>query len=89
MKTLTVFLKLYYFLFAFMKGMIRLKITETIKILLLKNGSTNTELAEKLGMTPQNLSYRFKRDDFKVSELEKIAEFFGMELIVKFKEKDN
>jgi len=66
-----------------------MKFTETIKILLLKKGATHAELAENLGMTPQNLSYRLKRDDFKVRELQKIADFFEMVLIVEFKEKIN
>lgn len=64
-----------------------MKFTETIKILLLKKGATHAELAESMEMTPQNLSYRLKRDDFKVRELEKMADFFGMELVVEFKEK--
>lgn len=64
-----------------------MKFTETIKILLLKKGASHAELAESLGMTPQNLSYRLKRDDFKVRELQKIADFFGMELVVEFKER--
>ena len=62
-----------------------LNITEMIKILLLKKGATHAELARYLNMTPQNLSYRLKRGDFKVSELQKIADFIGVELVVEFK----
>lgn len=66
-----------------------MKFTETIKILLLKKGATHAELAERLEMTPQNLSYRLKRDDFKVRELQKIADFFDKELVVEFKERND
>lgn len=66
-----------------------MKFTETIKILLLKKGESHADLAESLGMTPQNLSYRLKRDDFKVRELQMIANFFDMELVVEFKERND
>lgn len=32
-----------------------------------------SDLAEKLGMTQQNISLKFKKDDYKLSELIKIA----------------
>lgn len=72
-----------------MERVVLMNFTKTIKILLLKKGITHAELAERLGMTPQNLSYRLKRDDFKVRELEKIANFFEMELVVEFKERNS
>jgi transcriptional regulator len=39
-----------------------------------KAGVTQTKLAEMLGVTPQNLSKKFKRGVFKTNEAEKIIE---------------
>lgn len=47
--------------------------TEKIKIVLLKRKMTVSELAEKLGCTSQNLSGKFKRDNFSEKELSEIA----------------
>lgn len=48
--------------------------TEKIKILLIKRNATLKELAEKLGTSPQNLSGKFKRDNFSEKELQEIAQ---------------
>ncbi len=49
--------------------------TERIRILLVKQGNlSEAELARRLGMAPQNLNRKLKRDNFTVAELEKIAE---------------
>lgn len=50
---------------------------EAIKILLIKTEKSITEVAEALGTSSQNLSNKLRRDDFKVSELEQIAEICG------------
>ena len=42
------------------------------------------ELAARIGETPQNLNNKMKRDDFRVSDLEKIADALGYKLVVKF-----
>ena len=47
--------------------------TEKIKIILLKRKLTVKELAEKLDCSSQNLSGKFKRDNFSEKELEEIA----------------
>lgn len=46
---------------------------EKIKILLVKRKISVKELAEKLGCSSQNLSGKFKRDNFSEKELENIA----------------
>jgi DNA-binding Xre family transcriptional regulator len=46
---------------------------EKIKILLVKRKMSVKELAEKLGCSSQNLSGKFKRDNFSEKELEDIA----------------
>lgn len=58
--------------------------TKQIKILLLENDMTITELANKLGCTPQNLSGKFKRDNFTENELRQIADILGYELKIDF-----
>lgn len=52
--------------------------TEKIKILLVKKKMTVTDLAKKLGVTPQNLSNKFKRDNFSEKELKEIADALGV-----------
>lgn len=47
--------------------------TEKIKILLTKRKMTATQLAEKLGISRQNLSNKMNRDDFSTSDLIEIA----------------
>lgn len=48
--------------------------TEKIKILLIKKGISVTELANLLGTKPQNLSNKFKRNNFSENELKEIAD---------------
>lgn len=47
--------------------------SEKIKIALIKKNMSITQLAEKLGSTPQNLYNKFKRDNFSEKELIEIA----------------
>ena len=45
--------------------------------------TTYGELAEKLGITKQNMSNKKKRDNFSALELVEIADALGVELILK------
>ncbi|MBD5134603.1 MAG: helix-turn-helix transcriptional regulator [Lachnospiraceae bacterium] len=47
--------------------------TEQIKIALIKRKMSTTELAKKLNCTPQNITAKFKRDNFSEKELQEIA----------------
>lgn len=47
--------------------------TEKIRILMIKKKVSVTELASRLGCTSQNLSGKFKRDNFSEKELQEIA----------------
>jgi len=58
--------------------------TEKIKIALLKRKLSIKELADKLGCSSQNLSGKFKRDNFSVKELEDIATALNLNLEINF-----
>lgn len=49
-------------------------LSERIRILLVKRGNiSEAELARRLGISPQNLNNKMKRDNFTESDLVKIA----------------
>lgn len=58
--------------------------SEKIKILLIKENTSVKELAEKLNTTPQNLTNKFKRDNFSEKELLAIAEALNVEYVANF-----
>lgn len=58
---------------------------EKIKIILLKRKMSVKDLSEKLNCTSQNLSGKFKRDNFSENELKEIAEKLNCEFIGSFK----
>ena len=50
-------------------------VREYIKLCCVKKGNiSEAELARRTGQTPQNMNNKYKRNTFKVSELEKVAE---------------
>lgn len=60
-------------------------IREYVRLCCVKKGNiSEAELARRMGQTPQNLSNKYKRNAFKVSELEKIADALNADLQVKF-----
>ena len=59
--------------------------TEKIKILLIKRKLTVKDLADRLGCSSQNLSGKFKRDNFSEKELEEIAAALDVEYYGNFK----
>lgn len=59
--------------------------TEKIRIALVKRGNmSEAELARRMDVSPQNLHNKMKRDNFTVSDLEKIAEVLNCRLEVRF-----
>ena len=64
-------------------------LTLIIKKALLDNHMQIGEFADKLGWTRQNLSLKFKRNDYKVSELERMAELLNLNLSITLSPKDN
>ena len=63
--------------------------TERIRILLVKRGNmSEAELARKLGVSPQNLNNKMKRDNFTENDLREIAAALNCEFEVSFKLND-
>ena len=57
-----------------------MNLTEKIKIAMIKQGINQTKLAELSGQTQKNLSNKMARDNFKLSEFEKLVESLGCKL---------
>lgn len=62
-----------------------LTMSEKIKIIVKRRGITMGELAERLGISRQNLSNKLSRDNFSEKELREIAEKLDCEFICQFK----
>lgn len=52
-------------------------ISEQIKVLCVRTNISVSELARRMGMSPQNLNAKLKRETFTVSDLDQIAEATG------------
>lgn len=58
---------------------------ETIRIALVKCGNlSESELARRMGISPQNLHNKMKRDNFTETDLQEIANALGLELRIEF-----
>lgn len=65
-----------------------MNIREYIRLCCVKCGNIpEAELARRTGQTPQNMNNKYKRNTFKVSELEKVAAALDAELEIKFIDK--
>lgn len=53
-------------------------IAEQIKVLCVRCGVSEAELARRLGKTPQSLNAKMKRASFTICDLEKIAGVLGV-----------
>jgi hypothetical protein len=64
-------------------------IREYINLCRVKRGNmSEAELARRTGQTPQNMNNKYRRDTFKISELEKIAEAMDADLQISFIDKE-
>lgn len=64
-------------------------IREYIKLCCVKRGNiSEAELARRTGQTPQNMNNKYKRNTFKISELEKVAEALDADLRISFVDKE-
>lgn len=62
---------------------------EKINIACKRKGVGKGELAKRIGMSRQNLSNKFKRDNFSERELMRIAEALGLDMEINFLDKDS
>lgn len=64
-----------------------MSMTETIRIALVKRGNiSESELARRLDISPQNLHNKMKRDNFTETDLREIAEALGLKLVLAFED---
>ena len=64
-------------------------VREYIRICCVKRGNiTEAELARRTGQTPQNLNNKYKRNTFKISELERVADALNADLKIVFVDRD-
>jgi len=64
-------------------------LSDRIRILLIKRGNiSEAELARKLGISPQNLNNKMKRDNFTEKDLQEIASVLDCTFITSFKMND-
>lgn len=70
------------------KGGSDMDVKEYIKLCCVKRGNiSEAELARRTGQTPQNMNNKYKRNTFKISELERVAEALDADLKISFVDK--
>ena len=61
------------------------QMVESIRIALVKRGNlSESELARRIGISPQNFHNKMKRDNFTETDLREIAEALGLRLEISF-----
>ena len=60
-----------------------MSVVTVIEMIREEKGISKGELAEKIGITKQNMSNKIKRDNFSTLELVEIADALGVQLILK------
>lgn len=64
-------------------------LSDKIRILLIRRGNiSEAELARRLGVSPQNLNHKMKRDNFTEKDLSDIATALDCTLTISFKLND-
>jgi len=62
-----------------------MSMVESIRIALVKRGNiSESELARRIGISPQNLHNKMKRDNFTETDLREIADALGLQLEITF-----
>ena len=62
-----------------------MSMVESIRIALVKRGNlSESELARRIGISPQNFHNKMKRDNFTETDLREIAEALGLRLDIAF-----
>ena len=71
------------------REVIIMAMAEKIRILLVKRGNiSEAELARRMGISPQNLHNKMKRDNFTEADLAEIAAALNCTLSINFQMKD-
>lgn len=65
-----------------------LSISEKIKVIMNREGVNMTELAERVGQSRQNLSYKLNRNNLTEEEAKAIASALGWEFAAEFRRVD-
>ena len=60
-----------------------------IKFFTRQNGFFDYQIAEKIGMSPENYSRFIGKKNFSVNDLQKLADAIGVDLVVEFRPKKN
>ena len=63
-------------------------IAQDIRICMIKRNMKTKDLAEKSGQSRQNITNKLRNNDFKTSELEKIANALNSDLRIQFIDRD-
>ena len=67
-----------------------MSMAEEIRILCVKAGNiSDSELARRLGTSPQNFFNQMKRDNFTVDRVREIADVLGYDMEITFKKREN
>lgn len=61
-----------------------MNISEQIKILCVRSNISSAELARRIGVSPQSLSAKLKRESFTIEDLDEIADAVGASFVRKF-----
>lgn len=61
-----------------------MSISEQIKVLCVRSNISLAELARRIGISPQSLSGKMKRESFTIAELKTIAEAVDASFVRKF-----
>ena len=62
------------------------KFEELIRIALVQKKMSISELSEKVGMSQPNFSKKLNKNNFNETDMRKIAEALGMELVLELKD---
>lgn len=63
-------------------------VAKDIKKLLVEKDMSLSDLARAIGVTPQNMSAKFRKNDFRISELQAISKVIGYNVSIVFTEKE-
>lgn len=61
-----------------------MSISDQIKVLCVRSNISMAELARRIGVSPQSLSAKLKRESFTISDLNLIADAVGASFVRKF-----